>query len=68
MTRTIRIVSQTQFGQQTEFRALTSKTDAPDVSKLITVTTSTLAPVQLELSSENRQHLMTRIIRRVSRF
>eukprot|EP00959_Pyramimonas_sp_CCMP1952_P070825 1478928-Pyramimonas_sp.AAC.1 len=33
------------------------QTDAPDVLKSIPETTSTVAPLEPELSAENRQHL-----------
>eukprot|EP00959_Pyramimonas_sp_CCMP1952_P317679 6648908-Pyramimonas_sp.AAC.1 len=43
MTRTIRAVSRTEFGQQTV--PWIPQADAPDVSESITVATSTVAPL-----------------------
>eukprot|EP00959_Pyramimonas_sp_CCMP1952_P406837 8526939-Pyramimonas_sp.AAC.1 len=57
MTRTIRVVSGPSSGSRPSSELWIRQADAPDVFKSIPLTTSTVAPQQPELSSENRPHL-----------
>eukprot|EP00959_Pyramimonas_sp_CCMP1952_P449421 9410222-Pyramimonas_sp.AAC.1 len=57
MTRAIRIVCGPSSSSRPSSDLCMPQAEAPDVSELVSVITSLAAPLQPDLSTENRQHL-----------